>query len=212
MQPKQLQKKSIILPNPVNNAFYQVPWEPAPGRIVTCGRLMDQKNHRLLIDAFHTVTERNPNLPLELRIYGVGPLEEELQNQIHALHLDNSVKLMGRTDEVPEVLRHAELFVLSSNAEGSPNALMEAMAVGVPCVSTDCPCGGPRMLLKDTGAPLVPVGDRNALADGIETMLLDEERRVSCTRKVKETAARFTQDRVTAGWISYIERVVGAKS
>ena len=99
----------------------------------------------MLIESFKDVVKEIPSA--RLNIYGEGPLEKELLSLVKKYSLENNVFLKGRISDVPSVLAKASLFVLSSDIEGAPNALMEAMAAGVPCVSTDCPCGGPKMLL-----------------------------------------------------------------
>ena len=160
--PKRLQKKSRIIYNAVKEDFYHVERHPVPGEIVTCGRLEEQKNHALLIAAFSKVVERYPEA--RLKIYGEGSLRGKLQKQIDALGLHEKAFLMGATNHVEKVLETADVFVLSSDFEGMPNALMEAMAAGVPCISTDCPCGGPRNLFGDElKKQLIPT-DEDALA------------------------------------------------
>ena len=74
-------------------------------------------------------------------IYGEGSLREQLQNQIDTLGLTDSVKLCGRTNDIVATLVEHDLFIMASNYEGMPNSLMEAMGVGLPCISTDCPTG-----------------------------------------------------------------------
>ena len=151
--PKKLQNKSTIIFNAVKREFFEAKRKPVNGLIVTCGRLEEQKNHILLIKAFFNVVKKNPNA--YLHIYGEGSLKDYLQSLIDNLGLNHSVKLMGQTNDVVSVLEKADVFVLSSFYEGMPNALMEAMAVGVPCIATDCPCGGARMLLNDNNGILI---------------------------------------------------------
>ena len=143
--PKRLQRKSKIIYNAVKEDFYHIERKPNHGEIVTCGRLTEQKNHAMLISAFAEVVKQYPYATL--KIYGEGTLRDTLQTQIDTMGLQGRAFLMGATNDVGKVLQTADLFVLSSDYEGMPNALMEAMAAGVPCIATDCPCGGPRELL-----------------------------------------------------------------
>lgn len=203
-----VQEKSKIIFNPINDVFFHQVYQPAHNHIVTCGRLVAQKNQKMLIAAFYNAHQLHPSL--QLHIYGVGPLEEELKRQILTLHLEKSVFLMGRSSNVPEILSGADLFVLSSDFEGMPNALMEAMAVGVPCISTDCPCGGPRTLLEDgKSGILVPVGDEQAMAQAIITLLENPKLRDMYGRNAKALAANFTQEKICRQWMSYINEIVG---
>ena len=201
--PKRLQKKSRIIYNAVKEEFYQVERTPVRGEIVTCGRLTEQKNHRLLIDAFAEVQKIYPFATL--KIYGEGILREKLQNQIDSLNLNEKVFLMGATNDVAKALKTADLFVLSSDYEGMPNALMEAMAASVPCISTDCPCGGPRELFgEDASDKLVPCNDSAQLAEAICKVL--ETTKDGMTEK--RHAETFKPDRVNQMWKDYVHDII----
>ena len=201
--PERLQKKSRIIYNAVKEDFYQVERTPVRGEIVTCGRLTEQKNHKLLINAFAEVQKIYPYATL--KIYGEGALREELQDQINTLDLNEKVFLMGATNNVAKALQTADLFVLSSDYEGMPNALMEAMAAGVPCISTDCPCGGPRELFAEELADkLVQCGNVEELAEKICKALEAAENGM----KEKNRAKAFRPVRVNAMWEEYIMKIV----
>lgn len=201
--PKRLQKKSEIIYNAVKEEFYSVERKPIRGEIVTCGRLTEQKNHKLLINAFAKVQKAYPFAVL--KIYGEGALREELQDQINALNLNEKVFLMGATNNVAKALETADLFVLSSDYEGMPNALMEAMAAGVPCISTDCPCGGPRELFaEELSDKLVQCGNAEQLAEKICKALEAAENGMT----EKKHAEIFKPDRVNQTWKNYIDRLI----
>lgn len=200
--PKNLQKKSAIIYNAVKPEFYAVHRTPVPGEIVTCGRLEPQKNHALLIDAFACVVKRHPEAVL--KIYGEGSLHRALEQQISEKGLQGKVLLMGRTGDVANALRTASLFVLPSDYEGMPNALMEAMASGVPCVATDCPCGGPRELFgSELFDWLVPCGDVEAMADAICRMLPEQQ----AGDKFRKKAEEFMPEKVYDAWVRYLQQV-----
>jgi glycosyltransferase involved in cell wall biosynthesis len=117
---------------------------------------------------------------------------------------------MGTTDHVEEVLAGAKLFVLSSDYEGMPNALMEALAMGVPSIATDCPCGGPRMLIRDKkNGFLFPVGDRRALAGLLAELLSDEETRERVGEAARVRAKEFHTQKVFSIWEDYVTKIVG---
>ena len=197
--PERLQKKSRIIYNAVKEDFYQVERTPVRGEIVTCGRLTEQKNHKLLINAFAEVRKIYPYATL--KIYGEGALREELQDQINTLDLNEKVFLMGATNNVAKALQTADLFVLSSDYEGMPNALMEAMAAGVPCVSTDCPCGGPRELFGNLCVEdLVCCNEPKQLAQTMEKKL--EQNDQSCMQRKR--AEQFRPEKINYEWIKYI--------
>lgn len=202
--PAKLQKKSKIIYNAVKEDFYNVERKPIRGEIVTCGRLTEQKNHAMLIDAFARVKKKYPFVTL--KIYGEGDLRKELHKQILDLNLDDNVFLMGATNNVERVLETADLFVLSSDYEGMPNALMEAMAVGVPCVSTDCPCGGPRELLGDNSRnKLVQCGNVNQMVDSICYYFENKEDGT----KEKKLSLNFTPEKINRMWEKFVLEIIG---
>lgn len=143
---KKIQQKSNIILNPVDDIFYNTQFEGKRHDVVTTGRLAPQKNHKLLIKAFAKVADKIED---NLYIYGEGELRAELEQLVSDLKMQNRIFLPGAVKNVVDTIKTARLFVLSSDFEGMPNSLMEAMALGIPCISTDCPCGGPKMLLND---------------------------------------------------------------
>ena len=205
--PQKLQKKSRIIYNAVRPDFYSVEREPIKGRVVSCGRLSKQKNYSMLIKAFEEVVKKNSEAIL--CIYGEGDLKKELENEIESKNLQNRVFLKGSTNNVPAVLKNAEVFVLSSDYEGMPNALMEALTVGIPCVATDCPCGGPRMLIEnEKNGILVPVNDSMHMADALEKVLSNEELADRLGKKARKSAVAYQSDKVFSDWLRYISEIV----
>ena len=159
----------VVISNPISNSILLKP--KADGRrknvIVTVGRLEEQKNQELLISAFNDIP-KNKRRGYILEIYGEGARRRTLQDMINRLGLNENVFLRGKTDDVARVLNNSRIFVLSSLYEGLPNALLEAMALGLPCISTDCPCGGPRSLIKDNeNGLLVENKNEGALSEAI---------------------------------------------
>lgn len=200
-----VRRKSKVILNPVHETFYGVKRSDMPKNIVTVGRLVPQKNHKLLIDAFAMIADVFPEE--NLIIYGEGPLREELEKQIADLQLVNRVFMPGSTSCVSEVLSEAKLFVLSSDYEGMPNALMEAMAVGVPAISTDCPCGGPRFLFEtESQRYLVPCGDAVALSNRMKAILSSWELQQELSVVAKKRANDFLPERVYQQWKDFLCR------
>ena len=199
-----IQRKSRVIFNPVSDAFYTT--ESAPmqeKRVVSCGRLSKQKRFDLLIDAFDKVSDDFPEYTLE--IYGVGELQEQLQAQIEKLHRTDRIRLMGRCEDIPNAIKDASLFVLSSDFEGLPNALMEAMALGLPVISTDCGGGGARALIEDgVDGAIVPCDDAEALACAIKTFLSAPEEMARRGENAKQKGQSFAAENIVAEWESYI--------
>ena len=115
---------------------------------------------------------------------------------------------MGTTSDVAKTIKSAKAFVLSSDYEGMPNSLMEALALGIPCISTDCPCGGPRMLIEnEANGLLVPVGDVQNMSNAILSVLTDE---VSASRMGKEAQKRaedYRAEKVFGSWKHYVNDI-----
>lgn len=206
--PAPIRAKGCVIPNPIMAA--KLPLADREHRektVVTMGRLTAQKNHRLLLNAFAVLATGHPDY--RLQIYGFGELRSSMEEQIAAMDLTDKVTLFDACDDVLERIRTAGMFVLSSDFEGMPNALMEAMAMGLPCISTDCPCGGPRYLIRqEENGLLVPVGDVEALAQAMLRLAEDD---VLCSA-IGEAAAQLREqlsaDTVCAQWLAFCEEVV----
>lgn len=206
--PLRLQKKSRVIFNPVGDSFYHIERKPMQGRIVTCGRLVVQKNHKMLIEAFYEVQKKYPEVSLE--IYGEGELRQELQRHIDNLGISDKAFLRGRTSNVIEILSKAEIFVLPSDYEGMPNALQEALAVGVPCISTDCPCGGPSALIDDgQNGKLCKPKDMMGLVACILELLRDREKMEAIGKAARNKAKMFSSNEIYKEWESYMTEVMG---
>ena len=144
--------------------------ERKPMEIVASGRLDPQKNFSLLIEAFSMVL-KEINISVTLKIYGEGPQRNTLQSQINELQLGDKIILEGSVSDLHDRINGAALFVLSSNYEGFPNVLLEAMAMGLPVISTDFQSGIARELIGSENGIIVPVGDVRALKSAIVKIL-----------------------------------------
>ena len=146
----------------------------------------------------------------ELRIYGEGELRRSLEALIADFGMEQRIKLMGASDDMPAALAGCKLFVLPSDFEGMPNALLEAMAAGRCCISTACPCGGPEAVI-DNGVNgwLVPVGEEKALSDAMLALLKNKEKRCALAAAAGESANAFRPEAIFEHWRDYVERVIG---
>lgn len=204
--PKRLQKKSKIIYNAVKDDFFNIERKVEENTVVTCGRLEEQKNHKMLINSFELVVKEHKKA--KLLIYGEGSLRNELEELIRNKGLNDNIKLCGNSDDIPEVLSKAEIFVLSSDYEGMPNALMEALAVGVPSISTDCPCGGPATLIENGyNGILVPVGDSNELASSLSQLLSSKQIAEDMGKRAKLQSLKFIPSKIHKEWYEFIKKV-----
>jgi len=201
--PKKVQQKSRIIFNQVNERFYAVKPADKKEHIVTVGRLTAQKNHPMLIEAFASIADRVDD---NLIIYGEGEKREELEQLVRQYGLENRVLLPGTITDVPETVKTAKMFVMSSDYEGMPNALIEAMTLGVACVSTDCPCGGPKILFDhEKNGVLVPVNDADALAEAMLAVLTDDARRQTLGENARKAAEKFNPETIFGEWQGFAE-------
>jgi len=166
------------------------PWlaDNGPPVVLGCGRLIELKGFTVLIKAFARLVERRQ---CRLIILGKGPQKKELDALVARLGLQGKVSLPGHTDNPYAFMSRTALFVLSSRTEGLPTALIEALACGCPCVSTDCPSGPAEILQDGKIGPLVPVGDHIALADAMARVLDNPPER----RKLLARARFFSVER-----------------
>ncbi len=183
--PKWSHKKIYVFANPISDEFIQAERTINDSGILSItavGRLEHQKNHTMLIKAFSKLK----NLDLMLNIYGEGSLKDNLQSIINDLELSNRIKLCGRSNNIKEAFISTDLFILSSNAEGMPNALMEAMALGLPCISTDCPTGPSDIIDNEINGVLIPVDNEKALINAVNNMIDNPEEAYQMGKRAKE--------------------------
>lgn len=198
-------KKSIIIPNAVNEEFLNLEMYKLQRRkaIVSVGRLTKEKNQKLLIKSFEKLQEKYPEYILEL--YGVGPLEEELKQYVLKHNLSRKVIFKGFSKRIKDEIYNASLFVLPSDTEGLPNALIEAMAMGLPCISTDFAGGGAHTLI-DNGVSGLIVNPNNIeeLSAAIDNVLKDKNFANSLSRKAMEKVKEFSPEKIYSSWEEFI--------
>ena len=203
--PKRLQRKSKIIFNPILEKFYQVNRAVISGQIVASGRLTAQKNYPLMIRAISNVAKE---CNIQLRIYGEGEDEEKLKSYAKEIGAADNIIFCGRTNDMPSVLQTADIYLMTSDVEGLPNALMEAMAVGIPCIATDSLGGGVRMLLgNNERGLLVRCGDEEGVTNAILTFFKDLKTKDELAKKAKEYATRFSVDNCYDDWKNYMIEV-----
>lgn len=208
-----LQDNSRIILNPINPKYIGVP-EPVKRRkaVVQSGRLVDFKNQPMLIRAFIEVHRKHPDYTLE--IYGGDSFDgtKEILEQIIAENQAGGyVHLMGASDRLEQELTDASVYAFSSDWEGLPNALMEAMALGLPIVATDCPCGGPATIMtNEVDGLLIPIKNQKALEEGINRLIEDRELAERLGKEARHIAEKANGEAVFRQWQEYIEELCEA--
>jgi glycosyltransferase involved in cell wall biosynthesis len=205
---KKIRERSTVIANPIDSQKIPIPFEgERDKRVVAVGRLIPAKNYPCLIDAFCIVHQTRPDYSLE--IYGDGELRNSLAEYINKVNASSFIKLMGASNSVLADIRSASAYVLSSNLEGMPNALIEAMAMGLPCISTDCPSGGPRDLIEnEKNGLLVKVNDINDLSDAIVTILNDKRIAKKFGEEAEYIRKKLDVSLVGNEWISAFEALL----
>lgn len=201
--PISIQRKSQVILNQVDERFFYSKKDRGE-YFVACGRLSKQKNYPLMLSAFSEVLKVYPNE--KLRIYGEGELRESLISMTEALKIADSVSFMGFTQNMEDVYRDAKILLMTSDFEGLPNVVMEAMAMGVICISTDCPCGGPRMLItNNVDGKLVPVNNKAQLVEAVLSVLGDSNMAYEMSNAARRSANRFKPSIIAQQWEDYIK-------
>lgn len=199
--PAGLQKKIVVMPNSINEEFIGVE-EPEirDKEIVLVGRIDTNKNQRMVLEAFDEI--KDEYLGWKLQVYGDGEMAAGLRNRFDC---DNII-FHGNVENVKDRIKNASIFVLSSKQEGMPNALIEAMALGLACISTDCPCGGPADLIEnEVNGILIPVNDTEGLRTQLIRLMNGEELRISLGKEARKVSERLHPEVVNKAWKDYLE-------
>ncbi len=196
---RSIQKKGVVIPNPVDPSITGQWKMPSEKVIVSVGRLTKQKNYPMLIRAFKRFRDEIPGY--KLVIYGRGPLLEELKNLSKQLEICNDIEFAGFSENVDVHIKTASMFVLSSDFEGISNTMIESLAMGVPTICTDCPVGGARMLIKSgENGILVPVGDEHALADAMISIAKNPKYAIKMGEEAIKIRQEYDIEKIVDKW------------
>lgn len=196
-----------IIPNAINPDVYSSMYiGKRKNKIVTVGKMTKQKNQVLMIKAFNRIHHLFPEY--KLIIFGEGILRDNLQKIIDKLQLSEYIEMPGYVNNIYECIKDASLFVLSSDYEGIPNALIEAMALGLPCIATDCKGGGVKSLINNReNGLIVPARDEKSLANAMKSMLLNYSFADQCGKKAHSIIERLSPDVIYEKWEHFINHI-----
>lgn len=199
-----VREKSVVIFNPIK--------ENLPGafdgerkKIIVnyCG-FRDQKNLPLLISAFSRIALKYGDY--QLRIYGEGAQRESLQKSIDEAHLTDRIALLPFDPQIHEKIADYAMFVMTSDYEGMPNSLIEAMGIGLPCISTDCDGGGARAVIENgVNGILVPKGDIDVVAAAMEDLIAHPEKAERLSKNAVKIREMLAVDRIAEQWLKLAE-------
>ena len=205
--PPEIAQKGVVIPNLLKNGL-PVPFTGERSkRIVTFCRISYQKNLPLLIDAFALFHKKHPDYTLA--VYGDAvndddkKAEREMREKIDALGINDAVSLQPFSKTIHEEILRDAMYVNSSDYEGLSNAMIEAMAIGLPSVCTDCPAGGVRAIIQDgENGLLVPVGNAEALCDAMTRVADDPELAQRLSENGVKLRDELSAEKIAERWIA----------
>lgn len=194
--------KTVIL-NPIKEGLPK-PFQGERRHAVVCFcRLEKQKNLSMLIRAFSDFSKVHGDWVLE--IYGDGSLRDDLICLADDLGVGEKVSINPGRHDVHEIVRDAGMFVLPSDYEGLSNSMLEAMAIGLPCICTDCPCGGARMVIRDgENGLLVPVGCEEKLSIAMKQIADEPGLASRLGTASSEIRQLLTAEAIASQWLACI--------
>lgn len=171
---RKIQNRGVVISNPLREDVPDIYEGERKKEIVAVGRLIPLKNHKLLLEAFADFVKMYPDY--QLKIYGQGELQQDLEILSDRLGIADKVYFPGFTENVLREIREAFMYVITSDYEGVSNSLLEAMALAIPVIATNCPIGGAASLIEDgLNGVLIPVNDKKALVDNMCRIAGDEQ-------------------------------------
>jgi GalNAc-alpha-(1->4)-GalNAc-alpha-(1->3)-diNAcBac-PP-undecaprenol alpha-1,4-N-acetyl-D-galactosaminyltransferase len=195
--------KEFVIPNPCDKAFLEVTANYSSNKIISVGRLANQKRHKFLIDHFYALHRTFPEWTLH--IVGKGPLECELKKRIQELGLQERVFIEDTRYDLPTYIQTFSIFCLTSEYEGFPNALLEAMAAGLATISYDC-LSGPREMTGDgESGIIIDTNDHLNYIDSLQLLMTNEDIRMALGRLAKTRVQNeYLLDHVYRNWLNIL--------
>lgn len=204
---KVVQKKTKVIYNPVDlkeNAGIALKCKKEK-KIVTAGRLMPQKNQKMMIQAFANVLKKHPDY--KLLIYGEGPEKRELENLCIQLGVEKKVLLPGNVTDIHEQMKDAEIFVLSSDYEGMPNALIEAMCLGLPVISTKV-SGATDLVIDHENGILIEIDHQEQLEKAMLELIENKELEEKLARNAIKLNENLEVSKIMRQWTDLIGTMI----
>ena len=198
--PNSVQRKGVVIPNPINPELPQVMYKERNKVILTACRLHSQKNVPMLIQAYSKLIKEYPEY--SLHIYGTGEEKDTLQQLIDENGITDKAILMGHSSDIYNIMQTSAMYVCTSNYEGLSNSLIEALCMGMPVISTDHPIGGARAMITDKeDGLLIPVGDVDALYQAMKYLIENPEYAEMLGENAQKLRERWPVDTIADRWL-----------
>jgi len=197
-------RRAVVLRNPMNPLFFRPRYTGEREKvIVNTSRTVDYKNQRLLINAFARIADKFPDY--KVIIYGDGDLRKILQEEVDELGLSERIFLPGISDRLYEDIYQVAIHVLTSDYEGSPNALIEAMLLGLPCIATDCEGGGPKELIEHgVNGLLTPMKDVEKMTENLQYLIENPQIAEQLGLEAHKIQSEFRFEKIAESWEQYL--------
>lgn len=180
-------------------------------RVIAVGRLDYQKGFDRLIEAWRIIHQHEDCKDWTLDIFGQGEWKERLQDMIEACGLQDCVKLNAPTKQIGREYANSSMLVMSSNYEGFPMVMIEAMACGLPAVSFDFKCGPKDIIQHGVNGLLVKNGDIQGLADVMMHLMADEQLRQRMSAEARKVVETYSEEVVMRKWLELFDEVSGER-
>lgn len=196
---RKLNNNVLVLPNPISKITNE--WNPGSNKIITCvGRMEISKNHKFLIKIFSEL----PNDEWTLQLVGDGSLRKELEELVRTLHLEEKVKFLGIRKDVQELLSKSTIFALPSLWEGYPNSLLEAMSLGVPCISNNCNTGPSDLIVDGENGYLADIDDPTNFKNKLTLLMTNCELREKFSVQSKSLRIANSEKLIVNNLMNYL--------
>ena len=207
---KSIREKGTVILNPIIDELPDPIFNNTKKEIVTVGRLSKEKNQKAIIRVFGRIADRYP--AYKLVIYGDGPLKEELNQLAVNLGVADKIVIVSGVNDIINHINGADVFILNSFNEGMPNTLIEAMSVGLVCISSDCPIYGPRCLIQNgVNGYLIPVDDEEKLETALVNVVSNMEDMDRIRKNAVGIRERLNAQIIFDQWNNYLTETVGNK-
>lgn len=201
-----INKRSRIIYNPIKRDIIAPYQGERRKTIVSVSRLEWQKNIPLLLNAFSEFNKRNPEYDLE--IYGDGSLKVQMIQLCRELNIVDKVKFKGFVENIHESIKDASMFVLSSDCEGISNAMIEALALGLPVICTDCPVYAAKLFIEDgKNGFLTEINNSNQMCEKMLKLAEDDELKKRFSSNARNIRNILEETNILKQWKEFVEEL-----